>query len=78
MSEQQSSAGSEEADARQEAAEYVVDRVESWDEGAQPETVRKDLEEGMAEAQVDVDGADLDRMAEDIHDEGSTKTPDVE
>lgn len=77
MSEQQNSPGSEEADARQEAAEYVVDRVESWDEGAQPETVREDLEEGMAEAQVEVAEGDLDQMAEDIHDEGSTETPDV-
>lgn len=77
MSEQQNRPGSEEADARQEAAEHVVDRVESWDEGAQPETVRKDLQEGMAEAQVDVDEGQLDRMAEDIHDEGSTETPDV-
>ncbi|WP_131104724.1 hypothetical protein [Ornithinimicrobium sufpigmenti] len=77
MSEQQSTPGSEEADARQEAAEYVVDRVESWDEGSQPDVVRKDLEEGMAEAQVDVEDSELDRMAEDIHDEGSTETPDV-
>ncbi|QFG68528.1 hypothetical protein [Ornithinimicrobium pratense] len=77
MSEQQNTPGSEEADARQEAAEYVVDRVESWDEGAQPETVREDLREGMAEAQVDVDEGDLERMAKDIHDKGSTDTPEV-
>lgn len=79
MDEQQSNgAGSEESEARQEAAEYVVDRVESWDEGAQPETIRQDLEEGMAQAQVDVDEADLDQMATDIHDQGSTDTPEVE
>jgi hypothetical protein len=78
MSEQQSNPGSEEADARQQAADYVVERVESWDEGAQPEQVREDLEDGMAEAQVDVADGELDRMAEDIHDRGSTDTPDVE
>lgn len=65
------------ADARQEAAEHVVERVESWDEGAEPGTVRRDLEEGMAQAGVSVDDAELDRMAEDIHDEGRTQTPDV-
>jgi hypothetical protein len=77
MSDQQSSPGSEESDARQEAAEHVVDRVESWDEGARPETVREDLEEGMAEAQVDVPEGDLDRMAQEIHDDGRTQAPDV-
>lgn len=77
MSDQQSSAGPDEADARQEAADYVVERVESWDEGAHPETVRKDLQEGMSEAQVDVEEGELDRMAKEIHDEGSTETPDV-
>lgn len=79
MSDQQSSrAASEESDARQQAAEYVVDRVQSWDEGAQPETIRQDLEEGMAQAQVDVDEGDLDQMAKEIHDQGSTDTPEVE
>ena len=79
MSEQQSSnAGPEESEARQEAAGYVVKRVESWDEGAEPETIREDLEEGMDEAQVKVDDDELDQMADDIHDEGSTDTPEVE
>ncbi|MFC6420912.1 hypothetical protein [Ornithinimicrobium tianjinense] len=78
MSDQQSSPGPEEADARQQAAEYVVERVESWDEGAEPETVREDLEEGMAEAEVDVPEEELDRMADDIHRDGSTDAPDVE
>lgn len=78
MSEQQSSAASEESEARQEAAEYVVERVESWDEGAEPETVRQDLEDGMAQAQVEVDEDDLDQMATEIHDQGSTDTPEVE
>lgn len=77
MSDQQSNPGSEEAEARQQAAEYVVDRVESWDEGAQPETVREDLEEGMAEAQVEVEEGELDQMAQDIHEDGRTDTPDV-
>ena len=78
MTEQQSNgAGSDESDAKQEAAEHVVDRVESWDEGAQPETVREDLEEGMAQARVEVEDSELDQMAEEIHDEGSTDAPEV-
>ena len=77
MSEQSSTSGSEESDARQEAAEHVVDRVESWDEGAEPETIREDLEEGMAQAEVEVDERDLDQMATQIHDQGSTDTPEV-
>lgn len=77
MSEKQSSAGSEETEARQQAADYVVERVESWDEGSQPEQVREDLEEGMAEAEVEVEEGELDRMAQDIHDRGRTETPDV-
>lgn len=78
MSEQQSSSGaSEESDARQEAADHVVERVESWDEGAQPETIREDLEEGMEQAEVEVDDGDLEQMAEEIHDEGGTDTPEV-
>lgn len=73
-----SNARSEESQARQEAAEHVVDRVESWDEGAEPETIREDLKEGMTQAEVDVDEEDLDQMATEIHDQGSTETPRVE
>ncbi|MCK0112462.1 hypothetical protein MWU75_09965 [Ornithinimicrobium sp. F0845] len=79
MSDQPRETGSSEAaDARQEAAEHVVDRVGSWDEGAEPQTVRDDLEEGMDKAGVEVDDAELDRMSDEIHDEGTTEAPDVE
>lgn len=79
MSDQHAEGTSAEVDsARREAAEHVVERVESWDEGARPDTVRDDLEEGMTQAGVNVDDADLDRMAEEIHDRGSTQTPEVE
>lgn len=78
MSEQHAEGSAAEVDAaRQEAAEHVVDRVESWDEGARPETVKDDLREGMSQAGVEVDDADLDRMAGEIHDRGSTETPEV-
>lgn len=61
---------SEIQDAKQEAADRVVERVESWHEGAETETLRQELEEGMTEAQVDVDDADLDQAAQEIHDTG--------
>ena len=47
-----------------------MERVESWHEGAETETLRQELEEGMTEAQVDVDDADLDQAAQEIHDTG--------
>lgn len=79
MSEQPHESDSAEAsDARQEAAEHVVDRVGSWDEGAEPDTVREDLRDGMEQAGVEVDRAELDRMSEEIHDEGNTEVPEVE
>jgi signal transduction histidine kinase len=79
MSEQPNTPGSDEvAAARQEAADYVVERVESWHEGAEPETVRENLADGMSQAQVPVQADELDRMARDIHDGGSTEAPDVE
>lgn len=79
MSDQPTDNGSAEAaDARQEAAEHVVKRAESWDEGAEPETVRENLAEGMGQAGVQVEEAELDRVAEEIHDEGEADTPDVD
>ncbi|WP_134773083.1 hypothetical protein [Ornithinimicrobium flavum] len=78
MSEHHAEGSAAEVDAaRQEAAEHVVERVESWDEGARPETVKDDLREGMSQAGVEVDDANLDRMAGEIHDRGSTETPEV-
>lgn len=44
----------------------------------QPETVREDLAEGMDQAGVQVEGAELDRIAQEIHDEGSSEAPRVE
>lgn len=78
MSDQQPENGSAEVtDAKHEAVEHVVERAESWDEGAEPATVREDLEEGMEQAAVPVEDSELDRMAEEIHDDGSTEAPDV-
>lgn len=77
MSDQQSNGSAEVSDARQDAVENVVERVESWDAGSEPENVRADLEDGLAEAEVEVEQGELDRMAEEIHSEGRTESPDV-
>lgn len=65
----------EQGDAKQEAAEHVVERVESWHEGAETDTLREELADGMDQAGVETSGEELDRMAEEIHDEGSTEEP---
>lgn len=60
--------------AKQEAAENVVERVESWQDGAEEQTVREELAEGMEHAGVDVDEAQLDETAEQIHSSGRADT----
>ena len=54
--------------AKQEAADQVVERVSSWDEGSQPDVARGDLKEGFEEAGVSVDDTEVERLADDIHD----------
>ncbi len=62
--------------AKQEAAENVVERVESWQDGAEEQTVREELAEGMARAEVEVDDAELDETAAQIHATGKAdRTP---
>lgn len=78
MSDQSQQDSTEVQDAKQEAAENVVERVESWQEGAQPETVKEELAEGMSEAGVEVDDSDLDRAAQQIHDTGEADAPTPE
>jgi hypothetical protein len=64
--------------AKQEAAANVVERVESWQDGAEKDTVREELAEGMEQAGVEVDGAQLDETAEQIHATGKAgRTPDA-
>lgn len=58
--------------AKQEAADNVVERVESWHEGAEPQTLEKELKEGFEESGVQVDQEQVGHMAQDIHDRGST------
>lgn len=80
MSDQHSNepTGAEVEAAKQEAADHVVERVESWQDGAEEQTVREELQEGMRRAEVEVSDEELDRVAEKIHDEGRGDSPQVE
>ncbi len=62
------------SEAKQEAADYVVERVESWQDGAEKDTVREELAEGMERAGVQVDDAQLEETAEQIHKQGRAET----
>lgn len=76
---QHDDSSSEVQQAKQEAAEHVVERVESWQDGAETDTVREELAEGMERAGVEVDGAQLDETAEQIHASGKAdRTPDAD
>lgn len=59
-----------EQQAKQEAAEDVVERVTSWQHGAEEQTVSDELKKGFDEAGVDVAKDDVDQLAEKIHDTG--------
>lgn len=64
MSEQQS--GRQEAT---EAAQHVADSVESWQHGAEESTVREELDEGLADAGVDVPDPEKDELVDQIRDD---------
>jgi hypothetical protein len=51
---------------RLEAVQNVVDRVTSYQDGATEGTVETELRAGFKEAGVDVDAADVTRLAEAI------------
>lgn len=65
----------EEHEAKLEAAQAVVDKVTSWQHGAEEETVREELDKGLAEAEVDLPSDTVDALTEQIHETG--QTPDV-
>lgn len=49
-----------------EAQQAVVDRVLSWQEGADPETVRQELRKAADEAGIKVDDDWLEQRAQEI------------
>lgn len=74
-SQQPDASSQETAAAKEEAAQHVKDRVESWHEGAEKETLREELSEGMDEAGVDVSDREVDDLAEEIRDETTGSDP---
>jgi hypothetical protein len=62
-----------------EAAQHVADEVSSYQGGAPDETVAAELDEGLAEAGVDVDDDERRRLVEEISDtEQSPQVDDAE
>jgi hypothetical protein len=49
-------------DARVQVLKAVVDRVTSWQDGATDETVRKELDDALADSDVEVDAETRDRI----------------
>lgn len=58
-------------DPRLAVLQAVFDRVTSWQEGATPETVRKELDDAVAESDVDIDEATRERIVTHIVDDNS-------
>jgi uncharacterized protein YpuA (DUF1002 family) len=56
-------------DPRVEVLQAVVDRLVSWQEGADEETVRTELDEALAQAGVDLDEAAKRRVVERVSSE---------
>ncbi len=58
--------GDEALEAKVEVLQAVVDRVISWQEAADEATVRKELDDALAESDVEVDAAVRDRIVAHI------------
>jgi hypothetical protein len=57
-------------DPRLEVLQAVYDRINSWEETATPEQIRAELDEAIAQADIDVDDEARDRIATHIDDRG--------
>ncbi len=62
----QGSAPGTDEDARVQVLQAVVDRVVSWQEGAEDGTVRAELDDALARAGVDLDDAAKQRIVERV------------
>ncbi|MGL5852519.1 MAG: hypothetical protein ACRCZD_17210 [Phycicoccus sp.] len=58
----------EQREAATEAAQRVVDEVTSWEYSAERDTVEAELDAGLDQAGVDVDGAERERLVDRIED----------
>ena len=63
---------------KMEAIQAVVERVSSYQDGATEDTVEDELRNGLVEAGVELDDADIRRLAEAIDNEhGSISAENV-
>lgn len=72
---------SETGEAATEAAQNVVDEVTSWEYSAETGTIEDSLDDGLEEAGVEVDGAERQRLVEEIDevkDDEASGSPDVD
>jgi hypothetical protein len=58
--------GDDPRDPRVEVLQAVVDRIVSWQEGADEATVRTELDDALAQAEVDLDEATRQRVVERV------------
>ena len=58
--------GDEPDDPRVEVLQAVVDRIVSWQEGADDATVRTELDDALSQAGVDVDEATRQRIVDRV------------
>ena len=58
--------GDEALEAKVQVLQAVVDRVISWQEAADEQTVRKELDDALAESDVEVDTSVRDRIVAHI------------
>ncbi len=58
-------------DPRLAVLQAVVDRVTSWQDGADEATVRKELDDAIAESDVEVDEATRDKIVRHVSDDAS-------
>ena len=58
-------------DPRVAVLQAVVDRVTSWQDGADEPTVRKELDDAIGATDVEVDDATRDRIVKHIVEDGS-------
>jgi hypothetical protein len=58
-------------DPRLAVLQAVVDRVTSWQDGADEPTVRKELDDAIAESDVEVDDATRERIVQHVLDDTS-------
>lgn len=58
-------------DPRIEVLQAVVDRVTSWQERSSEDIIRTELDDALAESEVDVDEAIRERIVQRVHTDGS-------